>query len=496
MSDDPRDPEGAPSNDLPARPTPPSMETVPVFRQEDIPSPSVPFPAGEGKYADHVKNLGQAQSLDREPSAAETRAMALVALMTDGDLAPEERDELRAIFQANPDLLQTYVEQAVAHAMLEWRYVRMEDDADLQGVESSAGAAASDAPQSFEVHGQLSLRPLCGGSGISPTLPAQLTAQFPTAPRRRFRRGPLLAAGFVAGAALVAALFLWAPWSQNKRENAQTAVAPPEPRQPAVYVGFDTWSALGGTFRKQLNPKMVTWTPKGLRYRNLACSGGALKIDATHDQFLWLDLDSDLVISPERNTARLSRVVKDRGPDVAWPGSVPMGTPGTTLYMSFLIRAEQPIAFGLCGIGFFYGADSPSGSLFVGKARGIPGFSYDFAGVRKTLLDADPTALSTRPIPLDTNTHLIVTRVDFREGEDRFAIYFDPDPNLPEPKQPNGTGIGKIALDRLRISAGRGMDPQGGAVWYLDEIRLGDHYRAVVPLAEDVEPSRTRASQK
>ncbi len=88
---------------------------------------------------------------------------------------------------------------------------------------------------------------------------------------------------------------------------------------------------------------------------------------------------------------------------------------------------------------------------------------------------------------------MLVARIDFREGQDRFAIYFDPDPARPEPAQPNGTGVGRIALDRLRISAGRGMDRQGGAIWYLDEIRLADRYRAVVPLTDGAAPPHSRA---
>ena len=94
-----------------------------------------------------------------------------------------------------------------------------------------------------------------------------------------------------------------------------------KPRLPAVYVGFDTLAASGGTFRKQLDPKQVAWTPKGLVYPKLACSGGALRIDAAHDQFLWLDLDADLVVSPERNTGKLSRAVSTTGR--TWPGPAP-----------------------------------------------------------------------------------------------------------------------------------------------------------------------------
>ena len=77
----------------------------------------------------------------------------------------------------------------------------------------------------------------------------------------------------------------------------------------------------------------------------------------------------------------------------AWPCAAPMGTPGTTLYLSFLIRAEQPVASGYCGVSFWYG--EKEGNLFVGKARGVPGFSYDFGYTHKTLLDADPTTLAT-----------------------------------------------------------------------------------------------------
>ena len=416
----------------------------------------------------------------RLPTAAESRAMSLVALMTDGDLPPAERDELRGMFKANPALLQSYVEQAVSHAMLEWRYAQVSDDAGAQAGDQNVETGL----QNFELHGQLSLRPVAGGGGIR-AVPPPNQLQLPDSSRPH--RGPWLAAGVAAVAALVAAaLFLWSRWEENRRPVNNNvggpAVPRAEPRLPAVYVGFDTWSAVGGTFRKQLNPKMVTWTPEGLAYPKLQCSGGALKIDATNDQFLWLDLDADLVVPPDREGPAISQLRGDRGTDVAWPRNVPMGTPGTTLYLSFLIRAEQPVAHGFCGIGLFYG-EGLVGNLFIGKARGVPGFSYDFGAVHKTLLDADPAALLSRPIQLDSTTHLIVTRIDFREGEDRFAIYFDPNPIKAEPKQANGTGVGKISLDRIRISAGRGSDTKGGAVWYLDEIRLADRFAAVVPVA-------------
>ncbi len=299
MSDLPR-PAGDPSND----PQDPSKGKVPVLQPSDV------------REQQQVELQTLRQSAPPEPSAAEARAMALVAMMTDGDLSPEERDELRATFQANPDLLQAYVEQAVAHAVLEWRYMRKEDYADLRGVEPGEALPHPTRRRGFEVHGQLSLRPLSGdGSGMTPTLPPGMAVQFIDGPRRRHRRGPLVAGGFLAGAALAAALFLWAPWSQKRQQNPPLT-APPEPQQAAVYVGFDTWSAVGGTLRKQLNPKMVAWTPKGLIYPKLACSGGALKIDAANDQFLWLDLDADLVVPPERNVGALPAVRKDRGQDV------------------------------------------------------------------------------------------------------------------------------------------------------------------------------------
>ena len=239
MSDLPA-PAGDPSND----PQDPSKGKVPVLQPSDV------------REQQQVELQTLRQSAPPEPSAAEARAMALVAMMTDGDLSPEERDELRATFQANPDLLQAYVEQAVAHAVLEWRYMRKEDYADLP----RRGTRRRRSPhptrrRSFQVHGQLSLRPLSGdGSGMTPTLPPGMAVQFIDGPRRRHRRGPLVAGGFLAGAALAAALFLSAPWSQKRQQNPPLT-APPEPQQAAVYVGFDTCSAVGGTLRKQLQPE-------------------------------------------------------------------------------------------------------------------------------------------------------------------------------------------------------------------------------------------------
>jgi hypothetical protein len=127
-----------------------------------------------------------------EPSAAEVRATALIARMSDGDLSPQEGAELRAMFKASPALLQDYVEQAVAHATLEWRYAQVADEF----AEARYDTAAPE-KKNFQPHGEIAPRRPFGEPGGKPSLPLRSDAEFSTvvaqAPNsRRSRPTPVL----------------------------------------------------------------------------------------------------------------------------------------------------------------------------------------------------------------------------------------------------------------------------------------------------------------
>ncbi len=152
-----------------------------------------------------------------------------------------------------------------------------------------------------------------------------------------------------------------------------------------------------------------------------------------------------------------------------------VGGPGTTAYLSFVIRPEGTVGQG--AFNGFFGLDvtgANNNELFIGK----PG---SFA-INNYVLEqrGGPPAGSQIASPLQAisgQSALLVVRADFGTGgTDRFTLYADPTPGGPEP-------LAGVVKSDLRLGGFRAVTLYSTGAFSLDEIRIGTTFADVTPTA-------------
>jgi hypothetical protein len=146
-----------------------------------------------------------------------------------------------------------------------------------------------------------------------------------------------------------------------------------------------------------------------------------------------------------------------------------LGANGTTRYLSFLVRPDGPSGSGSwLGLGFDGSTSLP---LFVGK----PGNNEtNYVVETGSGLPGVQAASSVTAVP--GQTALLVLKCEFRSGADRFTLYVNPVPGEPEPTN----GVVKSDLD---LGTVYGLSWASQALGTLDELRMGDTFADVTPLA-------------
>ncbi len=150
-----------------------------------------------------------------------------------------------------------------------------------------------------------------------------------------------------------------------------------------------------------------------------------------------------------------------------------LGTPGTTVWISFLVKPDQTggadydgVNFGAAGSQLFVGYQ---GTNFVLNRSGGGGTS---------------SSISFATVPFSVGqTAFVVMRVDFTAAADSATFYIDPTAGLASPDSPPSLIGTKNDLDvgtfsQIVIAGGRGFNAN---LAQLDEIRVGSTYLAVAP---------------
>ena len=151
--------------------------------------------------------------------------------------------------------------------------------------------------------------------------------------------------------------------------------------------------------------------------------------------------------------------------------SVPLGAPGTTSYLSVIIRPEDTLHQGLFGgfLGIYLNA-STGDELFVGKPGGGALDEWvleDLGGAQQHASGVDAVV---------EEEFLLVVRADFSDGNDVFTLYVNPTPGGAEPQ----TGTVKNDSD---VGTVRSLWFWASGAFSIDELRIGTSYADVVPLA-------------
>jgi hypothetical protein len=157
--------------------------------------------------------------------------------------------------------------------------------------------------------------------------------------------------------------------------------------------------------------------------------------------------------------------------------AAPLGTDGSTVYLSFLLRpgnaSESGTVDGYYGISLF----GSTGGLFIGK----PGAQGGGVGISQEYVLEDyggTSQVSAGAAVTPNQTVLLVVKCVFAAGNDTFTLYVDPIPSAAEPVAgavKNDTDIGTCGV--LTISSGY----DSSHTFTLDEIRLGATFESVTP---------------
>ncbi|MCP5538425.1 MAG: hypothetical protein H7A51_19600 [Akkermansiaceae bacterium] len=149
---------------------------------------------------------------------------------------------------------------------------------------------------------------------------------------------------------------------------------------------------------------------------------------------------------------------------------------GDSIYFSVLINI--PAGVTEASLACFALSNSPGSSswesseiLRVGKLPGQANLGFTAPAAATTHIS------STAP---DGNTHLLVGRIDFTSGNDTLTVWLDPQVSLEEtdPTQtsPLGTASGDFSF--------QGYQLRGNTPYQADEVRVGETWRSVLPLAD------------
>ena len=137
-----------------------------------------------------------------------------------------------------------------------------------------------------------------------------------------------------------------------------------------------------------------------------------------------------------------------------------IGADNTTTFLSFLLRPDP-------GFGFYGGVNLEG--LFIGKSG--PTTTYGIEGPVNDIDSSKVAATSGRTV-------LLVLRADFLPGNDRFSLFVDPSPGLPEPSIADSV---KTDFDLPPVNFVF-VNNAGG--WTTDEIRIGSTFASVTPVPE------------
>jgi hypothetical protein len=150
-----------------------------------------------------------------------------------------------------------------------------------------------------------------------------------------------------------------------------------------------------------------------------------------------------------------------------------LGADGTSMYIRMLTNLASGSSGGYGGLSLFDGATE---RFFMGD----PGFAT-FLNWGVDLHGATAPRVFESPISVDSQTRLLVARIDFGAASETVRLYVDP----PLSGEPATASVGPVTManfnfDRIRLESGLGTGGQGGQHRF-DEIGLATTYAEVIP---------------
>ena len=154
--------------------------------------------------------------------------------------------------------------------------------------------------------------------------------------------------------------------------------------------------------------------------------------------------------------------------------STALGAPGTTAWLSFLVKPDGTSGDDYAGLKF----GSPSASqAFAGYTEGR--FGLEQAGGTGTVWVSGMT-------PSAGQTYLLTVRMDFAAGADTLTLYVNPTPGQASPDSiftASKSNLDLGTFTNITLAGGRGFWDNIAA---LDEVRVGSTYLDVAPMGSRI----------
>ena len=152
--------------------------------------------------------------------------------------------------------------------------------------------------------------------------------------------------------------------------------------------------------------------------------------------------------------------------------NTPLGAPGTTRYISFLLRPEGTLNAG--AFNGFLGVviEQPlEPELFIGKPGG--------GAVNRYVMEDRGGAVQTvsTTAPVVGETVFFVLKAVFATGNDQFTLFVNPVPGAPEP-------VGGLTKSNSDVGNVAGLTIYSTGAFSADEFRLGETFADVTPIPE------------
>ena len=142
-----------------------------------------------------------------------------------------------------------------------------------------------------------------------------------------------------------------------------------------------------------------------------------------------------------------------------------LNAPGAKFYLSFLHRPDDESEFSSVVLGAGSGVE-----LSTGKSGTVPFYHISQrGGGRRVFSDVEPVV---------GKTVLLVVKLEFLKGPDRFTLFVNPTPGKPEPP-------GGFVKEDLDLEFAENLTLYSRGAWSVDELRVGTTWEDVTPALGD-----------
>jgi len=165
-------------------------------------------------------------------------------------------------------------------------------------------------------------------------------------------------------------------------------------------------------------------------------------------------------------------------------GTIGGGSVSGALFISFLVRANFQGGISAYG-GLHLSRGNDTTGALIGNSWTAAAFSIYYAPTDSSF-DLRNNNGSGGYLTIDTNTHLVVARIDYAPGGDTLKAWLDPDIGLDEGNQYGaatylGTLSGDLSFNRFFLRGGNSTKQ-----FEFSRIRFGTDWRSVLPTVETV----------